>query len=181
MLLFSACGAAAASVVAGVAAVALGESRPEKMASQSCESPAPCAGGFVVVGADPPDAEFDDTKSKLLSLPKAVDSLLAWLAGGLLSKTGWKSSRPEREMFAKSSSAEPSLASSRPSNSSSRSSNAPFEGGFDGAAALAVGAAPVFAEPKISSTEVWPCPVLLFVIVAGEDGCSTLDLVSDRK
>lgn len=106
------------------------------------------------MGADEPGAGFEGMKSKLLSLPKAVDSLLAWLAGGLLSKTGWKSSSPERETLAKSSSAEPSFASSRPSKSSSRSSKAPLEGGSDGAADFAPGAAPVFAEPKISSTDV---------------------------
>src|SRR5688572_11660437 len=98
---FSVCGAAA-SLEAGAAALVLGESSPANMASQSCESPAPCWDGFAVAGAGAPEAELDEMKSKLLSLPKAVDSLLAWLAGGLLSKTGWKSSRPEREMLAKS-------------------------------------------------------------------------------
>lgn len=81
----------------------------------------------------------------------AADSLFGWLGGGLLSKTGLKSSRPEREMLAKSSSAEPSLASSSPSKSSSRSSKAPL-----GAAVAVAGRLPVPAgapdEPKISST-----------------------------
>lgn len=110
------------------------ESRPAKMASQSCESAPVC--WLPLAGAGPPVIELDETKSKLLSLPKAVESVLVWLAGGLLSNTGLKSSRPEREMLAKSSSAEPSLASSRPSKSSS-SSKAPFgggAGGLDGAA-----------------------------------------------
>lgn len=111
------------------------------MASQSCESaatalaPAGCdaaalatpdvAGAVVLPAVEPVDK---DPKSKLLSVPKwallAESLLAAWLGGGLLSKTGLKSSRPEREMLAKSSSAEPSFASSRPSKSSSRSSNA---------------------------------------------------------
>ena len=81
--------------------------------------------------------------------------------GGLESKTGLKSSSPEREMVAKSSSAaEPSLASSRPSKSSSRSSNAPPAGLDVVAAAVLVGAGceAVAAavegkeEPKMSST-----------------------------
>jgi hypothetical protein len=106
----------------------------------------------VLPATDAPDSE---AKSKLLSVPNGAavwaESLLGWLGGGLLSKTALKSSRPEREMVAKSSSAEPSLASSRPSKSSSRSSKAPLE-----VVAAVVGreaelaAAP--AEPKMSST-----------------------------
>lgn len=117
-------------------------------------------------------------KSKL-SLPKAVDSVLAWLPGGLLSKTGLKSSSPEREMLAKSSSAEPSLASSRPSKSLSRSSKPPLAwGGLDGAACCDEGAVPVAAAPKMSSTDdFWALPS---VIVAGDEGCSTLVSVSYR-
>ena len=128
----------AATATVGVVAA----SSPANSASQSCASgaaeglalaPAPCCsaavagtGPAVLPAADVPDSE---PKSKLLSVPNTgpavcAESLLGWLGGGLLSKTGLKSSRPEREMVAKSSSAEPSLASSRPSKSSSRSSKA---------------------------------------------------------
>jgi hypothetical protein len=112
----------------------------------------------LLPAAEAPDSE---AKSKLLSVPNAWWSLLGWLGGGLESKTGLKSSRPEREMVAKSSSAEPSLASSRPSKSSSRSSKAPLEvlvlvavGGrlAELARAAAVGCETAAAEPKISST-----------------------------
>ena len=154
-------GCAAADAAVGVAA----ESSPAKSASQSCASagagafvlPCPAAAAAVddevgaaawpavLPAADVPDR---DPKSKLLSVPKTgppavwAESLLAWLGGGELSKTGLKSSRPEREMLAKSSSAEPSLASSRPSKSSSRSSKACLED--------VVGPA-VVEEPKMSS------------------------------
>lgn len=120
------------------------------------------AAGVALAPAVLPAAEVPDKepKSKLLSVPNevvlvppprpapvCVASLLAWLGGGELSKTGLKSSRPEREMVAKSSSAEPSLASSRPSKSSSRSSKG--AGDLAGAGA-AVGAAGVEEEPKMS-------------------------------
>jgi hypothetical protein len=110
----------------------------------------------VLPAADVPESE---PKSKLLSVPNTgcAESLLGWLGGGLLSKTGLKSSRPEREMLAKSSSAEPSFASSRPSKSSSRSSNGALE-----AVAAVVGRLALLAvapagwcvvkEPKMSST-----------------------------
>lgn len=74
-------------------------------------------------------------------------------------------------MLAKSSSAEPSLASSRPSKSSSRSSKAPLEaGGWPW-----LPEAGSVLEPKMSSAfEVWEMLLLLLVIVAGEEDSSAL-------
>ena len=135
-------------------------SKPAKMASQSWPSALELGPGpAVLLAADVVESE---AKSKLLSVPKgalfAAESLLGWLGGGLLSNTGLKSSRPDREMLAKSSSAEPSLASSRPSKSSSSSSNA-FLGAAGAAAAaaavlgrlLAAGEGLGMAVPKIAS------------------------------
>lgn len=86
------------------------------------------------------------------NVPKSnVESLFTWLVCGL-SNTELKSSRPDLEMLAKSSSADPSLASSSPSKSSSRSSSkgvlsAAGAGGWLAGAAVGV----EWAEPKISS------------------------------
>lgn len=159
-----------------------GSSKLAKMASQSCGSeaaaglpPAPAAAvaepfwfttvglppGRAPVALPPPTEEPRLAKSKLLSTPNGAvvpvrfdSDLVACEAGGDESKTGLKSSSPERLMVAKSSSAEPSLASSRPSKSSSVSSKAPFAGGGGGWAAAWGpdwdGAGGV--EPKMSST-----------------------------
>lgn len=147
----------------------------------------------AVVLPDATEAVESDPKSKLLSTPKGpvvTDSLLAWLGGGLLSKTALKSSRPDREMLAKSSSADPSLASSRPSKSSSKSSKAPFvtaaaEGTgavcWVGARRLVTGAAGPSTEPKISSTLD---PEILWILVGaegeGEAGFSLRQNISGR-
>lgn len=107
-------------------------------------SPAGAAAALALAGApgsDPVDI-----------VPKSnVDSLFTWLVCGL-SNTELKSSRPDLEMLAKSSSAEPSFASSSPSKSSSRSSSkgvlsAAGAGGWIVGAAVGV----EWAEPKMSS------------------------------
>lgn len=130
-------------------------SSPENMASQSPASvfaagagasPAGTAAALAPTGApgrDPVD-----------SVPKSnVDSLFTWLACGL-SNTELKSSSPDFEILAKSSSAEPSFASSSPSKSSSRSSSkgvlsAAGAGAGGWLAGAAVGVER--AEPKMSS------------------------------
>lgn len=132
-----------ASAVAAAAAGA-GWSRVAKMASQSCPSD---AGAALPTDASaepfwlasvvlpprpttlPPADESRLAKSKLFLMSNGADvlvrldsDLVTW-DGGDESNTGLKSSRPERLMVAKSSSPDPSLASSSPSKSSSRSSN----------------------------------------------------------
>lgn len=67
-------GGLAGSSATGVAAAALGESRPEKIASQSWDSAGFC--WVLGAGAWGAPAELAETKSKLLSLPNAVESLL---------------------------------------------------------------------------------------------------------
>jgi len=171
-------------------------SRSEKSASQSFPSappllpPEPVADPFwcVVAGAAPglpptpavlPPPPVDEprlAKSKLLSMPNGADvpvrfdsDLVACEAGGDESKTGLKSSRPDRLMVAKSSSADPSLASSSPSKSSSRSSNGALLAAAAWPPPLLPGGAgcEVLPEPKISSSLG---PDMLLTIVAGAVG-----------